>query len=978
VASPLDDGGPSRAINVSETERWARVKEIFDAAVACPIDDRAALVHDMCSHDRALQADVESLLAADAGASSRVGQPVDRDIRGDVFSAIAGVLDHRTHAFAPGNRLGTYDITGPLGAGGMGRVYRARDTTLGREVALKILPDRWLADPDRCARFEREARMLASLNHPNIGSIYGVHESEPSPSTGLVVKALVLELVEGETLADVIARHAQPTASRSGLSIDDVVSYASLVIEALEAAHERGIVHRDLKPANIKVTPDGRVKVLDFGLARAMDSSGSGPGIASPPTVTVSDTQDGVLLGTAPYMSPEQARGRTVDKRTDIWAFGCVLYEMLTGAPAFVGDGVAEVLANVIKAEPKWSALPPDTPATLRLCLERCLQKDLRQRFHDIADVRLAMEGAFELPAVEQGSDRRTGRHGPFAYAGWALALLALAGAVALVTFAPGPASALPETRLEIVTPDARDPLSFALSPDGRRVVFQAGQDPPRLWLRSLDSTEARPLSGTDGAVHPFWSPDGGSLGFAADGVLKRIDLDTGLVRTLAGRHPAGGTWSADGTILIGSIIGPLYRIQEEGGALEEATRLLRGQNSHRWPQFLPDGRRFLLFTLGLPDVRGVYRGSAADLNVERVADRDSGYRFLPPTHVLLARQGALWAGRMNREHTRVEGEFVLVAPEVLVHRGVYGYAAFSTSSTGSIAYRGSAGETQLAWVDRSGRPAGVVGTPDDSQLSLEHSSTDGRTIIAGRTIAGKSNVWRFDTQRGAPHRLTFGVTDGPTVISPDGTRVVYQAEGPRDGSILYERQSDGTGDETVLLEESFNEWHQPQDWSGDNRYILYRVQTTTGADLWALPLFGDRKPFSVTQTSFSESNARFSPDSRSVAYASDETGQNEIYVQPFAGAGPKLRVSVGGGTLPRWRHDGRELFYVAPDRRLMIVSVAKRGSNLEMGPARALFPLSTTTGYEPSSDGQRFLVTAVISAASPIVVILNWKPPGQ
>ena len=391
---------------MSETERWARVKEIFDAAVACPVEDRAALVRDMCGHDRALQADVESLLAADASNGSVFDQSVDRDVRGRVFSAVAGVIDHQTHTLTTGERLGTYEITELLGAGGMGRVYRARDTTLGREVALKILPDLWLANPDRRARFEREARMLASLNHPNIGSIYGVHESEPSPRTGLAVKALVLELVEGETLADLIARHAQPSASRSGLSIDDVVSHASQVIEALEAAHERGIVHRDLKPANIKVTPEGRVKVLDFGLARAMGSTGSGPQIANSPTVTVGGTQDGVLLGTAPYMSPEQARGRTVDKRTDIWAFGCVLYEMLTGAPAFAGDSVGDVLANVIKTEPDWTALPADTPAALRLCLQRCLQKDLRQRFHDIADVRLALEGAFEQPRRDGDSTR--------------------------------------------------------------------------------------------------------------------------------------------------------------------------------------------------------------------------------------------------------------------------------------------------------------------------------------------------------------------------------------------------------------------------------------------------------------------------------------------------------------------------------------------------------------------------------------------
>ncbi len=704
---------------MSEAERWTRVKEIFDAAVACRVDDRAALVRDMCGDDRALQVDVESLLAADAGRGSVFEQSVDRAMRGRVFSAVADVLDDGTHALAPGKRLGTYEITGLLGSGGMGRVYRARDTTLGRDVALKILPDLFLADPDRRARFEREARVLAALNHPNIGSIYGVHDSEPSSSSGLGVKALVLELVEGETLADRIALHAQPSASRSGLPIDEVVSQASQVIEALEAAHERGIVHRDLKPANIKVTPEGRVKVLDFGLARAMGSTGSGPQIANSPTITVGGTHDGVLLGTAPYMSPEQARGRTVDKRTDIWAFGCVLYEMLTGAPAFAGEGVAEVLANVIKTEPDWTALPADTPAALRLCLQRCLQKDLRQRFHDIADVRLAMEGAFEQP-IRAGDSTQRGEASRMrvAYAGWALALVASAIAFAIIAFPRGALVDVPETRLEIVTPPAADPLSLAISPDGRSVVFQAGQDPPRLWLRPLDSQEARPLVGTDGALYPFWSPDSQSVGFTARGVLKRIDLATGLVRELATRSFAGGAWNVDGTILIGSVIGPLHSVRADDGTMKEATTLLEGQSSHRWPQFLPDGR-FLFFTLGPPDVRGVYLGSTTDAKVQRVSDRESGFRFFPPAHVLFARQGALWARRLNRDSTTLEGELVPVAPKVLVSQGFFGYSAFSSSSTGSIAYRASAGETQLVWLDRTGRTSRYRGRarrcPNDS-----------------------------------------------------------------------------------------------------------------------------------------------------------------------------------------------------------------------------------------------------------------------
>ena len=962
---------------MSEAEHWNRVKEIFDAAVASRAEDRAALVRGLCGDDRPLQVDVESLLAADGGQGSVFEQPVDRAWRARVLDAVAGALVNRSQTLTPGDRLGPYEISGLLGAGGMGRVYRARDTTLGRDVALKILPDSLLGDPDRGVRFEREARLLASLNHPNIGSIYGVQESDPSTSSGLTVKALVLELVEGETLADRIAVQGQGTGPRRGMSIDDVVSVASQVIEGIEAAHAHGIVHRDLKPANIKITPEGRVKVLDFGLARAVGRTASGPQTADSPTVTVGGTQNGVLLGTAPYMSPEQARGRVVDKRTDIWAFGCVLYEMVTGMQAFVGDSVAELLANVIKTEPDWTALPADTPAALRLCLRRCLQKEPRQRFHDIADVRLAMEGAFEPPAGDSDLSRR-GRppYARVAYAGWAIALIAIAAALAIAVRPPVAPAEVSETRLEISTPPAADPLSLAISPDGRSVVFQAGQDPPRLWLRPLGSQEARPLAGTDGAQYPFWSPDNQSVAFTADGVLKRIDLAAGLVRTLANRPAAGGTWSADGTILIGSVIGPLYSVQADSGTVTEATKPLRGQNSHRWPQFLPDGRGFLLFTLGTSDVRGVYRGSMADKNVQRVSDRESGFRIMPPDHVLFARQGALWARRLSSDSTTLEGELLPVAPSVLVSQGFFGYSAFSSSSTGSIAYRASAGERQLVWLDRNGRPVGTVGQADDGQMTLYQLSHDGRVAAVTRTIDGNTNVWLVDTQRGVPRRLTFDVADNDVILSPDGTRVVHQANGNGDGSVVYERRSDGTGGEIPLLEESVNEWHHPLDWSGDGRHIVYGVETTTGLDLRALPLSGDRTGFDVARTSFAELNARFSPDSRWIAYQSTETGQNEIYLQPFPGAGPKLQVSVGGGRLPRWRRDGGELFYLAPDRRLMAVSVSQSGSGLSTEPPRALFTLSTATRYEPSPDGQRFLVAAVVSEASPITVILNWKPP--
>jgi len=979
MALPPHDVGASPGVDVREVERWQRAKAIFDAAVAGSVEDRAALVRDSCGDDRALQADVESLLAADASNHSAFTPPVDHVLRGRVFEAVADTLADGPRALAPGDRLGVYEIAGFLGAGGMGRVYRAHDSTLGREVALKILPGLWLANPDRRARFEREARLLATLNHPNIGAIYGVYEGDPSPSSGLAVKALVLELVEGETLADRITHQAQAVTERRGLAIDEVVSLSGQVIEALEAAHERGIVHRDLKPANIKITPAGRVKVLDFGLARAADATGSGPAIANSPPVAVGETQDGVLVGTAPYMSPEQARGRAVDKRGDIWSFGCVLYEMLTGVPAFAGDGVADVLAHVISAEPEWGALPPDTPASLQLCLRRCLQKDARQRFHDIADVRLAMEGAFEHGLADHDlSSRGRPTSARFVYAGWAMALLATAAAFAIGAF-PRTRADAPETRLEIVTPPARDPMSLAISPDGRSVVFQAGHDPPRLWLRTLESQEARPLSGTEGAVFPFWAPDSQSLAFTAGGALKRLDLASGLVRTLASRAAMGGSWNQTGQILMGSGIGPIYSVPAEGGAVTPATDLLPGQITHRWPQFLPDGRRFLLYTLGMTGVRGVYLGSLTGTPVQRLSDRESGYGVLPPAHMLFARQGALWARALDRGFTSVDGEFVPVAAKVLVHPAIFGYSAFSSSSTGSIAYRASAGETQLVWLNRSGRPAGTVGQPDDGQVFLFYLSRDGRTVGITRTTAGNTNVWLLDTERGVPRRLTFGTNENAVIISPDGQRIGYQAEGNRERTVVWERPSDGTGREAMLLTEpDEHEFHHPQDWSSDGRYMLYTADTTADSDLRALPLFGERTPFDVARTPFNESNGRFSPDGRWVVYQSNETGRAEIHVQPFPGPGPKSQISVGGGTLARWTRDGRELVYLAPDNRLMAVPVRTTGSTIATGPPRALFTLTTTSSYEPSADGERFLVTAVVSQASPITVILNWKPPAR
>jgi Tol biopolymer transport system component len=614
--------------------------------------------------------------------------------------------------------------------------------------------------------------------------------------------------------------------------------------------------------------------------------------------------------------------------------------------------------------------------------LKRCLQKDPSLRMRDIADARFQIEEALAAPV---SSVQPVAHATTFAgYAGWVVAALVATGA-AIATIPSGnpfPNEA-PETRLQIVTPPADDPVSFALSPDGRSVVFQAGQGQPRLWLRPLASEESRPLTGTEGAIMPFWSPDSRSIGFFADGILKRIDLDGGFVRTLASAPQARrGAWNRDGTILFSAgSVGPLYSIASDGGAVKQVTNLLPGQTHHRWPQFLPDGQRFLFLTLGNPDVRGVYMGSLADTNLRRVSDRESAYSFMSPAHVLFARQGALWARRLDREYTRTEGEFIPVAPNVLVASFIAnGFGAFSSSSTGSIAYRASGGERQLVWLDRTGRTVGVLGQPEDTQLNLSRLSSDGRTAAVYRIVDGDTDLWLVDTARGTSRRLTSDpATDGMPIFSPDDSRVMYVTDGKADIYQLYERRSDGTGGETLVLESDENK--NTQDWSPDGRHVLFTNQSPkTNFDLWALPLFGGRKPVPVAQTPSSELFGRFSPDGRWIAFQSGETGRAEIYVQPFPGPGPKLQISVGGGTRPRWRRDGRELFYVAPDNRLMAVPVTEGSSSLDAAIPSSLFtlPRSWTFGYEPSPDGQRFLVSTAVSDASPITVILNWKPPAD
>jgi Tol biopolymer transport system component len=850
----------------------------------------------------------------------------------------------------------------------MGQVYRARDSKLHREVALKVLPDLWANDPDRLARFQREAEVLASLNHPHIAAIYGLEDADG-------VRALVLELVPGPTLADRIVQGPIP--------LDETLAIARQIAEALEAAHEHGVVHRDLKPANIKLRPDNTVKVLDFGLAKAMAGDTSMGSVSQSPTIAspAMMTGAGIILGTAAYMAPEQAKGKAADARSDIWAFGAVLYEMLTGKAAFPGETMVEILGGVLKSDPDWTALPLSTPPSVRSLLRRCLQKDRDRRLRDIADARFQIEEALNEPASPLAVVRppRT-RHERLLWTAAMLVGVIGASLMTAVYLRRAPADA-PEMRLQIVTPLAGDLASFAVSPDGRNIVFQAtAEGRSQLWLRPLESETAQPLAGTENGSHPFWSPDGQSVGFFAVRQLKRSDIGGGLVRTLVSSpNDRGGTWNDEGVIVFApSSTGPLYRVPAGGGSTVAVTRVdPPRQTGHRFPRFLPDGRHFLFFALGTPEGQGVYLGSLDSMDARRLFDADGAAVFVPPDHVLFPRQGALWAQRLDPNTLESVGDSLPVAKSVAVDPNLFASVALSASAAGVVAYRASGVQGQMTWFDRTGRQIGTVGARDVGQPADLELAPDGRSVTFRRTVSGNMDVWLIEIARGVLRRFTANAArDYEAVWSPDGSRLVFSSD--RKGVLdLYEKPVAGTEAESLLLESP--EHKNLYDWSLDGRYILYTIQNAkTAQDLWALPLFGDRKPLPVAQTAFQEVNGRFSPDVRWVAYVLNESGRNEIYVQPFPGPGARLQISTSGGNAPLWRRDGRELFYLGPDNRLMAVpiSLPVNGSAIEAGAPVALFATRPGSEFAVSPDGQQFLVnTSLDDAAPPITVILNWRP---
>ena len=882
---------------------------------------------------------------------------------------------------SPGTRLGPYEIQSALGAGGMGEVYRARDPRLGRDVAVKVLPAGLSPGPERLTRFEQEARAAAALNHSNILAVHDIGTHDDSPY-------IVSELLEGETLRERLNGGALP--------VRKAVEYAVQIAHGLAAAHEKGITHRDLKPENIFITSDGRVKILDFGLAKLTQAEPVLAGLSELPT-TPPNTSPGVVLGTIGYMSPEQARGLAADHRSDIFAFGAILYEMLSGRRAFSGDTAIDAMTSIVREDPPHlAAADRPIPPALERIVTRCLEKNPSSRFKSADDLAFALETLSMHTDAVQGLSSVPARSRqsrlPWLVAGVASILATvLLAAQFLRDQPPGPLV----WKMDIVTPPTNDPLSFALSPDGRQLVYTAATEgASRLWLRPLDQAGAQLLGGTEGASFPFWAPDGRAIAFFADGKLKRTDLTGGAPQVLADApNGRGGTWNREGTIIFASITPfPLMRVTATGGTPAPLTHFAPGQLTHRWPQFLADERRFLFYSISArPDTRGVYVGSLNGGEPTRVIDAEMAAFFAPPTSLLTVRQGALVVWRFDPATGTVDGEPVQLAPGIASDASMY-RSAFAASAAGVLAYRTGAATArrQLVWIARSGKVLGTLGPRDEFGLSSPEIAPDGRRIALFRTTQEQNNdSWLLDVERGVPSRFTFDPgLDSMPLWSPDGGRVVFRST--RGGGVydLYEKPTSGVGDEQPLLVSPDNK--TPLDWSPDGRVLLYAIQDRKNqSDLWALPLVGDRKPFPIVQTSFDEAAGQFSPAGPWMAYQSNESGRNEIYVRTFPESGGKWLVSVAGGSQPRWRRDGKELFYVAPGGELMAVPIAagKDRQALEAGAPIPLFATRLATGgniftagyatkpqYAVAADG-RFLMNVSVDepTPSPITLILNW-----
>jgi serine/threonine protein kinase len=860
----------------------------------------------------------------------------------------------------------------------MGEVYRARDKRLGRDVAVKVLPPKFSSDPDRLQRFEQEACAAGALNHPNILAIYDIGKHDDSPY-------VVSELLEGETLRKQITGAA--LAQRKALE------YALQISHGLAAAHDKGIIHRDLKPDNIFVTKDGRVKILDFGLAKLTQTNSDQPQTEIP-TRRV-DTDSGVTMGTVGYMSPEQVRGQRVDQRTDIFAFGAVLYEMLSGRRAFHAESDADTMSAILKEDPSdLSQMNHNVSPALERLVNHCLEKNPEGRFHSARDLAFALEAASSTSDRNLTTDVLPARSKNRERLAWTAAgalllglLLTLPFVVAYFRHAPSEASvvsfSIPLPENITFTSDVEQNI-LSVSPDGRWLAFVAVEGQRMIWVRSLGSLNARRLEGTEGAASPFWSPDSRFVAFFAGGKLKKVEAAGGAVQAVC-EVPEGdksGTWGLDDVILFDGEVPDfrgIYRVNAGGGTPSPLLRV-DGATPY-WPRLLPDGQHFLFLVNRKLDGDGIYIGSLDSQDKKFFGPAISRAEYAPPGYLLFVREGNLFAQPFDLGRLSAKGEPIVVAEQLQYFKGT-GWADFSVSENGVIAFLNkSPFITRLAWFDRAGREVGAVGEPAEHyNVRL---SPDGQRV--GVAIADEhtavGDLWVYDLARNTRTRVTFTKEDDDAFVwSPDGRRVAFFSWRAYDKPSLYVKELTDAGDGESPLHSG---WQWPSDWSADGRFIIYRENDPTiGGDLWALPLFGERKPFAFQHTRFSETMPRFSPDGRWVAFASNESGRYELYVARFERPAEKWRVSTAGGMQPRWRREGRELVYLAPDNQFMVVTI-EPGETFKSGAPSLLFKIDldklNSSGemgndYDVTADGQRFLI--VVGAAAqiaPFTVITNW-----
>ncbi len=892
----------------------------------------------------------------------------------------------------PGTKLGPYEVLTPAGAGGMGEVYRARDTRLDRTVALKVLSARLADRPDLQKRFEREARTISKLSHPHICTLHDVGQQEG-------VDFLVMEYLEGETLGHRL--------QRGPLSLEQTLKYGVEIAAALETAHRQGIVHRDLKPANIMLTKAG-TKLMDFGLAKlaeqpvpvavALSEMADAPTL---PSKEKSLTEEGVIVGTFQYMAPEQLEGRDADARTDIFALGMVLYEMATGRPAFTGKTKASVIAAILSSEPPpISSLQPLTPPAFDRVVKTCLAKDPEERFSTAHDVELQLKWIAEggsqagvpIPVVAR---RKSRERLAWAVAGAALASLAVvlahfltASRPTIVIHAQIPP---PEKAAFAFSGDRGGPP--VLSPDGRRLVFVAyAPDSPRaLWVRSLDSNTALRLDGTEGAYFPFWSADSHFLGFFSEGKLKKVSATGGPVTTLADAlNGRGGSWGRDDVILYSpDFYEAVYRIGAAGGHPARVTTLNPAKHTtHRWPFFLADGTHCLYFATnhsgGAREQNGIYFASLDGKEDKFLVANDVNGQYASG-YLLFQSQAGLVAQPFDPSRGELSGEPVPVADKVQADSGLW-RTMFTVSENGVLAYQSRSARpgSELMWFDRTGKQVGKVG--ERGPYTDPRLSPDGRHLAVSLGDRLPS-IWVFDLERGTKTRLTFDdATHLASAWSPDGSGVAFTVRsgtaGTASGFAVHRRASNGTGANELVLAPVPGIELDYLDWSPDGHYLLYeRAEGTTGRALWAVPLSGDKKPFPLVQPQSPKgivASGRFSPDGRWIAYSARDSGRPEVYVASFPGPGGRWQLSTNGGTFPSWRRDGKEIYYHATDTTtLTAVEVSTKGSEFQVGTTRPLFRLNSTgrgAGYDVSPDGQRFLVNDLPEEPStPITLVVNW-----